>query len=83
MVTLAELDFAGAGYASFKAIKARKSNETVTDALASAATPTGKTWQTDAHPVWSRDGSAILFNGDTGQGSQLYFVDVEQALAEE
>lgn len=76
----AEVSGVGADYATFKALSERKQGDTVIDALARAGTATGKTWQTHGHPVWSPDGSAVLFNADTGQGSQLYFVDVEGTL---
>ncbi|MFA7160605.1 MAG: hypothetical protein WC299_15010 [Kiritimatiellia bacterium] len=66
------------GYPSFKAIRERTAGETVMDALERAAAKSGETWQTQAHPVWSRDGSAVLFNADLGHGSQLYAVDVER-----
>ncbi|MCA1808739.1 MAG: hypothetical protein LC725_04690, partial [Lentisphaerae bacterium] len=68
-----------APYASFKAIDERKAGETIMDALHKAQL--AKNWQTQGHPAWSRDGSAILFNRDLGSGSQLFMVDVAGALA--
>ena len=70
------------GYASFKAIDQRAPGETVIQALNRASSNRGKVWQTQAHPAWSRDGSAIIFNADLGQGSQLYVLDVARTLQE-
>jgi hypothetical protein len=68
------------GYASFKAIDSRAGGETVMDALRKVEEGAVKVWQTQCHPAWSRDGSAILFNADRGQGSQVFMVDVKRAL---
>lgn len=70
----------GGGYASFKAIGSRSQGETIIDSLRRAATAP-KTWQTQRHPAWSRDGSAVLVNSDRGDGSQLYVIDVQRTLA--
>lgn len=78
----AEFEAVSDGYASFKAIDGRAPDETVSQALKRASANRGKTWQTQSHPAWSRDGTAILFNVDLGEGSQLYAVDVERTLAE-
>jgi len=69
------------GYPSFKAIRERKEGETVIGAIAKSKDV--KCWQTQGHPAWSRDGSAILFNRDAGdgKGSQLYMVDVEETVS--
>ncbi len=73
-----ESDFRSGGYATFKAVDERGPGESVMEALRGIGEK--KTRQTQAHPAWSRDASAILFNGDTGNGSQLYMVDVKEAL---
>ena len=70
------------GYASFKAIDERAPGETVSQALDRAAVAHGGVWQTQSHPAWSRDGTAVVFNADLGEGSQLYVVDVERTLGE-
>ena len=70
----------GGGYASFKAIDSRARGETVMDALRRVEEGAVKVWQTQCHPAWSRDGSAILFNADLGHGSQVFMVDVKRAL---
>ncbi|MHC4871880.1 MAG: TolB-like translocation protein [Planctomycetota bacterium] len=74
-IKAAEVDLVSAGYKSFKAIDNRKENETVADALKSLKHQP-KVWQTQCHPAWSRDGSAIVFNADEGKGSQLFVIDV-------
>jgi len=80
-ILLMECDTAGeSGYASFKSIDRRAKGETVMDALRRVEEGAVKVWQTQCHPAWSRDGSAILFNMDRGQGSQLFMVDVKRAL---
>ena len=78
----AEYEAFSEGYASFRAVDNRAAGETVTNALVRARESDGRTWQTQAHPAWSRDGNAILFNADLGDGSQLYVVDVERTLSE-
>jgi len=79
-IVTAEYEAVSEGYASFRAVDNRAAGETVTDSLARAREKAGRTWQTQAHPAWSRDGSAILFNADLGDGSQLYALDVERTL---
>jgi Tol biopolymer transport system component len=75
------------GYASFEALSKRKEGESVISAINgiknTGMSPAKKRRQTQAHSVWSRDGSAILFNIDLGdqKGSQLYMINVEEALA--
>lgn len=74
-------------YAVFEAMKNLKECEGVLAGLKSAKKD-GREWQskenrqTQCHCAWSRDGSAILFNTDTGdgRGSQLFMVDVEKSL---
>lgn len=70
----------GGGYPTFNAIRENRSGETVMDALQRAAIGP-HTWQTQRHPTWSRDGSAVLVNSDRGDGSQLYVIDVQKSLA--
>lgn len=65
----------GGGYRSFPTVKNRPKGETVTQALERCAANEGQTWQTQCHPAWSRDGSAVLVNFDLGDGSQLYVLD--------
>lgn len=65
------------GHASFNAVRDRAPGMTVMDALQQ---PRATNRKTQAHPAWSRDGSAILFNRDGGAGSQLYLIDVAHAL---
>ena len=73
----ARFPYVGGGYASYKAVDERPAGRTVAEALAGAS----ETWQTQAHPAWSRDGRLIMFNCDDGHGSQLYAADVAAALA--
>ena len=71
------------GYAAFKAIDERATDETVVAALQRAKKVIGRRIrQTQAHPAWSRDGSAVLFNVDQGEGSQLYMLDVNRLHAD-
>lgn len=70
-----------AGYATFKAIDERRPGESVAAALERSEGEAKTTRQTHGHPAWSRDGSAVLFNADLGDGSQLYAVDVHRTLA--
>jgi len=80
-IVAAEYDAVSEGYASFKVVDERAPGETVTDALSRLPKRARKTWQTQAHPAWSRDGSAVLFNADLGGGSQLFALDVNRTLA--
>jgi len=79
---VAEYDCVSGGYVAFQAVAKRAQGVTVVDALEAARDRGYETWQTQAHPAWSRDGRFILFNCDRGAGSQLYLIDVEAALAE-
>jgi len=80
-IVAADFDQAGDGYAAYKALNARAEGSTVIDALARAVNMRDRNWQTQAHPTWSRDGSAVLFNADLGNGSQLYMIRVSRALS--
>lgn len=70
----------GGSYRSFAAVRQRPAGESVMAALKRSASG-GQTWQTQCHPAWSRDGSAVLINLDQGDGSQLYVIDAAKALA--
>lgn len=72
---VARFDTTGGTYASFQSIDSRPENETIIGAFLRSQTGP-ETWMTQAHPAWSPDGSAILFNGDPDGGSQVYVVDV-------
>jgi len=78
---LAEYGACSDGYASFKKIDNRREGETVIQSLLEAK-KSRNNWQTQAHPAWSRDGSAIIFNRDAGngKGSQLYVIDVQSSI---
>lgn len=69
----------GGGYRGFAAVRNRPAGESVMAALERSASE-GQTWQTQRHPAWSRDGSAVLVNADLGDGSQLYVIDVMKTL---
>lgn len=79
-VVLAEYDGVSEGYATFKSVTQRQPGQTVIGALRSSNAASRRTWQTHAHPTWSRDGNVILFNADLGHGSQLYAVDWHEAM---
>ncbi len=72
-------EFTG-GYRGFTAVRNRPAGETVMATLERSSRE-GHTWQTQRHPAWSRDGTAVLVNSDCGDGSQLYAIDVQQTLA--
>lgn len=74
-----ESEECGGGYVSFQSVDERADGETVTQALKRSTTKP-QTWQTQRHPAWSRDGSAVLVNSDQGTGSQLYAIDVAATL---
>lgn len=69
----------GGAYRGFTAVRKRPAGESVMTTLERSARG-GQTWQTQRHPAWSRDGSAVLVNSDRGDGSQLYVIDVMKTL---
>ena len=73
-----ESDSLSGQYSIVKAVRERSNGKTVMDAISQSEKI--ETWVTQAHASWSRDGSAILFNIDKEKGSQIYMVDVEEAL---
>lgn len=70
----------GGGYVSFNAVDKRPPGVSVMTALERSA-DAEQTWQTQRHPTWSRDGTAVLVNSDRGDGSHLYVIDVRKTLA--
>lgn len=81
-IYIAKFSAVSDNYPSFKAIDSRSEGETVLDAVLNSREAL-KCWQTQCHSTWSRDGSAILFNRDAGdgKGSQLYMIDVTESIA--
>lgn len=80
-ITAAVFQPISTAHAAFRAIDQRGPGEKIIDIYERTRHSRGeKQRQTDMHPVWSRDGSVLLFNADLGDGSQLYAIDVERAV---
>jgi len=80
---LAEYEPVSGGYVIYKAVAERPAGATVIETLVKSRGREYETWQTQAHPAWSRDGRLVLFNADEGRGSQLFVVDVAEAIGED
>jgi hypothetical protein len=76
---LADMPDEGYRKALLNAIDHRAPDQTVVDAVSTYSVPSSPI-VTQPHPSWSRDGRFVLFNGDIGDGSQLYLIDIDVAI---
>lgn len=76
---LAVCDNVGTRYASRVGLENRREGESVVQAMA-RGNRERVSWQTQAHPAWSRCGRYVLFNSDATGQSQLYVIDVAEAI---